>query len=288
MSTRELQFLFTAAAVLVICLGGLTVVDWSPHNLGQLNFFSLADDWTIGDQAAGAFAARHPFAQSPKAQAYVTRLGLMLGAVSDEPGWDYRFAVIDDDSINAGAFPGGAIYVNRGLLEAVESEAELAAALGHEIGHVVARHGSEDISREQLIDFLDALRGSIHFSNGLYAGPVKPFRTFSSLVSDLERNSYSRGQEREADGLGLTYVMRANYDPGGMAGLHGRIAATHPNRPMARWLSTHPLSADRIAYARAIALAQPAHLKTRPSSAAFHEMKRELQALSLVRAHTRR
>jgi predicted Zn-dependent protease len=278
MSTRELQFFFTALVVAALGAAALLAIDWSPVNFGQINFYSMAGDREIGVESAAAFGNANPIITARSPTAYVQDLGTRLGAVSDEPGVDYQFMIVDNEEINACAFPGGFIFVNRGLLETIQTEAELAAVLGHEIGHVVARHGSESLSRAQLVDFLDALRGSIHFSNGLYSGPVKPFRTFSAFVSGLERRSFSRGHEREADALGLEYMIRAQYDAAGMAAFHGRMAAMHADQPLARWLSTHPLSADRVAYVRKIIRTLPPHA-ARPPSAAFQQMQRDLRGL---------
>ena len=139
----------------------------------------------------------------PELQEYVNGIGQQLAALSERPHLDWHFTVLNDDTVNAFAMPGGYIYVTRGILAHLNSEAELAAVLGHEIGHVTARHQVKRDTSNKLLGLATAAASVATGSTlaGSSAGYIG-----SALVS-----GYGRGQELEADGLGARYIAKAGY-----------------------------------------------------------------------------
>ena len=184
---------------------------------------------------------------------YVSVLGGRLARATEQPGQTYTFTVLDSPVVNAFALPGGYVYITRGLMALADDEAELAGVLGHELGHVVARHAAQRYSRSLIVGGVAGLLGAVTGSEtvgGIVAGIgslgfVQPF---------------SREQELEADRLGVRYIDRAGYDPGAMTSflskmrensrLQAKIAGRDPDQVDARdIMSTHPRTADRVAQA---------------------------------------
>ncbi|MDA0977399.1 MAG: M48 family metalloprotease [Proteobacteria bacterium] len=139
---------------------------------------------------------------------YVQQVGNRLAAVSDRD-LPYEFVVINDSTPNAWALPGGKIAVNRGLLTQLDNEAELAAVLGHEIVHAAARHGAQSMERNMLMQgaiMLTAISASdSEYGNYIMGG--------ASIGAQLLSQRYGRGAELESDYYGMTYMVRAGYDP---------------------------------------------------------------------------
>ena len=175
-------------------------------------------------------------------QAYVNRIGQKLAAGSERPNLPWTFRVVDDPVVNAFAIPGGHVYVTRGLLTHLTSEAELASVMGHEIGHVTARHTVEQMSKSQLAQI------------GLIAGMiVRPeLANYSNLLStglQVLFLKFSRDDERQADDLGLRYMYRQNYDPREMPQVFEtlrRVSAQQKEGRIPNWLATHPTEEARI------------------------------------------
>lgn len=144
-------------------------------------------------------------------QVYVQTVGEKLASVSHRPELLYRFTVLDSPEINAFALPGGYIYITRGLMAYLNSEAELAAVLGHEIGHVTARHGVRQQSASQAAN-LGYTIGSILFPE-LRAAPSQ---SLFNILGGALLSGYGREHELESDGLGAEYLARAGYEPKAM------------------------------------------------------------------------
>ncbi len=194
---------------------------------------------------------------APKAgdpvQVYVSKVGQKVAAHTERPDISYKFFLLDDEMVNAFALPGGYVYVTRGLLAQAGSETELAAVLGHEVGHVTGRHSAERYSRNVVTSL-----GAMVLSAALDSSSAS---RALGLGSDLFLKSYSRGQEHEADALGLRYLTNAGYHPDGMANfltaLNGNTMLQNRINGGARqapgWFSTHPLTTERIAQTVALA-----------------------------------
>jgi len=182
---------------------------------------------------------------------YVSGVGQRLAAVSHRPDMPYSFNVVNANYINAYAFPGGTIACTRGILLGAESEAELAALLGHEIGHVNARHTASRMSTQMVVGGLAGIGGAVvgaKYGNGwgALAGGLGGFGVGALLAS------YSRDDERQADALGMEYMTRAGYNPDGMVDLMDMLNDQHDSEPSAIevMFATHPMSSERLATAR--------------------------------------
>ena len=147
---------------------------------------------------------------------YVDDLGQRLAKVSELPTLKWTFTVLDDPIINAFALPGGYIYISRGLINLAESEAELAAVLGHEIGHVTARHTAQRYSNSVLAGVGSTILGIV------VGGPAGDLANFASQAALA---SYGRGHEMEADKLGIRYMTKLGYDPKAASTFFKKLAA---------------------------------------------------------------
>ena len=175
-------------------------------------------------------------------QAYVDRIGQSLAATSERPNLPWSFVVLDDAAVNAFAVPGGYLYVTRGILAHFNSEAELAAVLGHEVGHVTARHSVEQLSRQQLL-------GGLLGIGSILSEDVRALGGLGATAIGILSLSHSRSDEHQADELGVRYALRDRYDPREAIKVHtmlGRQTELRGGRGIPNWLATHPSSADRI------------------------------------------
>lgn len=185
----------------------------------------------------------------PKLSGYVTAVGNRLARTSEQPGLGYTFTLLDNPIVNAFALPGGYVYITRGLMALAGSEAELAGVLGHELGHVVARHGAQRQSKAILAQIGAGLLGAVTGSEAV--------GNLAAAGAGVYLRGFSREQELEADRLGVRYLSRAGYDPGAMSSflekmransrLNARIAGQSPDEvDKFDIMSTHPRSAKRV------------------------------------------
>jgi predicted Zn-dependent protease len=172
-------------------------------------------------------------------QDYIDRLGQKIARVSQRPDLEYHFVALQDKSTNAFALPGGYIFVLRGMLEKLKTEAQLAALLGHEIAHVVARDSMAALSRQRAIDVL-----MVAAIAGQAPGEAVRAAGLTRLFLDLR---YSREDEREADLAGLNYMAAAGYDPNGAVELIQILEDEHAVRSL-EFFSTHPSPRNRRQY----------------------------------------
>jgi predicted Zn-dependent protease len=174
-------------------------------------------------------------------QRYVQELGIRMARQSERPNLPWTFRVIDDPVVNAFALPGGYIYVTRGILGHFSSEAELVGVLGHEIGHVTARHGVQQMSRAGL--------AQLGLGIGTVLAPeLAGVADAAGVGLGLLFLRYGRDAERQADDLGLEYMTRENYDPREMAATFEMLAQASGAQDGDRipgFLSTHPDPLDR-------------------------------------------
>ena len=237
------------ALVLSLALGLLPIACATNPATGklQLSFIGEASEISMGREADREIVASMGTYEDPDIQAYVERLGKDLAAKSERPGLPWTFRVLDDPIVNAFALPGGYIYVTRGILAYLNSEAELATVLGHEIGHVTGKHSVNRISKSQL--------ASLGMSVGMAVSPeLRRFGGLAETSLGLLFLKYSRDDEREADELGLRYMDRARYDPREMPkvfAMLGSVSGSSDSGRIPSWLSTHPDPEDREARARA-------------------------------------
>jgi len=204
-----------------------------------------------------------PIADEPL-QREVDRVGQSVAVVSHRPQLEYRFTAVNDPSVNAFALPGGKICITRGLLARLESEDGLAAVLGHEVGHVTARHAVQAYNRQML------MTGAI-LAGGIYmeARDVRNREVIglgALLGAELVMAKYSRDQERESDELGMDYAVKAGYSPHGMVETQGILLALQKSQPnlVEKLFASHPMSAERLETAERRVAAMPAETVARP------------------------
>ena len=202
-------------------------------------------------QAPFQFSSDYGVVQDVQLNAYINRVGKEIAARSHRPQMPYSFRAVNATYINAYALPGGSIAVTRGLLVQLQNEAELAALLGHEIGHVNARHAAEASTKGMLANLLvtgaTVATGAAGFGNA--AGLVQQLGGFSAGALLAH---YSRDNEREADALGMEYMTRSGYSPIGMVQLMEVLEKNGHNQPGAIELmfATHPMSRERLQWAQ--------------------------------------
>jgi predicted Zn-dependent protease len=175
-------------------------------------------------------------------QEYVTSVGLRLAAISERPTLSWHFTVVDVPAINAFALPGGYVYLTRGILPFLDDESQLAAVLGHEIGHVTARHSVSQYSKATGAQ-LGVILGSILMPGGAQTAQLGA----TGLGVLFLKNS--RDDEAQADELGVRYVSRAGWDPAGLPRMLttlARVEEESDNKGVPNWLLTHPAPADRV------------------------------------------
>jgi predicted Zn-dependent protease len=226
-----------------ICLLLVTACTMNPATgERQLTLMSEAQETQMGAQAHPEVLASFGAYDDPEWQAYIQELGAKIAATSERPDLNWTFTVLDDPVVNAMALPGGYIYVNRGILAHFNSEAELVSVLGHEIGHVTARHSVEQMSRAQLAQL----------GLGVVASVGERFRQFAGLAGQgvgILFLKFGRDDENQSDTLGLRYMTRAGYDPYEMPKVFAtldRVSESHGLRATPQWLSTHPNPGNRI------------------------------------------
>lgn len=210
------------------------------------------------------FSTDYGISQDRELNRYLDDTGKGLSAISHRPGMPYSFHAVNATYVNAYAFPGGSIAATRGILLNLENEAELAALLGHEIGHVNARHTAEQMSKGMLTQ---AVMAGI----SVYTSYRMP--SYERLITQLGMMgagallaSYSRDNEREADALGMTYMVRAGYGTEGFIGLMDMLnrRAKHKADAFELLFATHPMSDERYRTAVGAAESRFGYAKDRP------------------------
>ena len=209
----------------------------------QLALVSETQEIQIGRDVAAQAEQQFGLVNDDALQAYVHRLGSQLAQASERPELPWTFRVADDPTPNAFAAPGGFIFITRGLLALLRNEAELVSILGHEIGHVTARHSVAMMSRAQLAQ-LGLGIGSI------LSPTVAQFGDLAAGGLQLLFLSYGRDAERQADDLGYRYALEQGYDVHEMVNVFAALqqsAQLAGQSPVPSWLASHPYPEDRIA-----------------------------------------
>ena len=237
MSVPPRRLLVVGAAILAACAVNPAT------GRRQLSLISEGQEVAMGREYDPQVAASMGFYADDDLQRFVQQLGTSLAAKSERPTLSWTFRVVDDPVVNAFALPGGYIYVTRGLLARLSSEAELAGVVGHEIGHVTARHSATQLSRQQLAQVGFAL-GSV------FSRDVAQLSNIASEALGVLFLKYSRDNEREADDLGLRYMRRGGYDAREMPDVFTmleRVSVAEGGGRTPEWLATHPNPENRRA-----------------------------------------
>ena len=212
-----------------------------------VNFYSLEHEIALGKQLAQEVERTSKMIDDPVVTEYVNRVGQNLVRNSDARV-PFTIKVIDSDEVNAFALPGGFFYVNSGLILRAQEESELAGVMAHEISHVVARHGTKQATKGEMMQL--ATIPLILLGPGGWAG----YGIYEALqlAIPLSYLKFSRDAEREADFLGIQYMYKAGYDPNSYVTFFERIQADEKRRPgtIPKFFSTHPPTPERIADAQ--------------------------------------
>jgi predicted Zn-dependent protease len=244
---------------------------------GKLNLVSLEKEIALGKYYAQEIERSVRLVEDPVVNEYVNRVGQNLVRNSDAKV-PFTIKVIDDDTLNAFALPGGFFYVNTGLILAADEEAEMAGVMAHEIAHVTARHSTRTMSRAQIAQW--AMLPLLIFGPGGWAGyGIYQGLNFAVPLYFLQ---FSRGFEAEADYLGLQYMYKAGYDPNAYVTFFEKVQAENKRRPgsVPKIFSSHPPTADRIKNTQSeIARILPARAEYVVSTSEFDLVKARLREL---------
>ena len=203
---------------------------------------SEAQEIAMGKEADPQIIAQYGLYENKALQDFITDKGKQMAAISHRPQLDYQFRVVDSDVINAFAVPGGYVYFTRGIMAHFNNEAEFAGVLGHEIGHIAARHSVEQQR--------NAILGQIGIIAGVVIAPdLAQFAETASQGLGLLLLKFGRDAERESDRLGVEYSSKIGYDASEMAGFFQtleRKSAGTGQEELPGFLSTHPNPGDRF------------------------------------------
>jgi beta-barrel assembly-enhancing protease len=245
----------------------------------QVNFYSLDKEVAIGRQFAQEVDRSAKLVEDPIVVEYINKVGQNLVLHSDAKV-PFTIKVIDADEINAFALPGGFFYVNKGLILAADNEAELAGPMAHEIAHVAARHGVEQASKGQIVNWASL---PLIFMGGWGGFAVQQA---ASLAIPMGFLKFSRNAEYEADRLGVQYLWATGYDPHSMSTFFEKLQAQEKKKPgtMARIFSTHPMVGDRIEKVNALIARFPERSEYTINTSEFQQVKGRLIAFTNARA----
>lgn len=243
-----LQALARVLAVLALSLAVLACATAPETGRRQLLLLSPAEEAQLGLKAFAQIKQQHPIVRRGPDAALLQRVGTRIQRVAPLPNARWEFVLFEEDAPNAFALPGGKVGIYTGILPITKDEAGLATVVGHEIAHVVARHGAERMSHEMLVKLGGAgLSTALGRDAGVTGDLIRQTYGVGSQLGVIL--PYSRTHELEADELGLLYMARAGYDPREAIAFWKRFAAynaQHGGAPL-EFLSTHPLDRRRIA-----------------------------------------
>jgi len=212
----------------------------------ELALVSKDQEIALGKESAEQVKAQMGVYPDEKVQAYVREIGLRMAKASERPDLPWQITVLDDPTVNAFALPGGPVFVTRGILTHFNSEAELASVLGHEIGHITARHSVEQLSKQQL--------AQLGLGVGMIVSPeIAQFGQAAAAGLQLLFLKYGRDAERQSDELGFKYMQQQGYDVREMANVFvtlERASAAQGAGRVPEWQSTHPDPGNRAETAR--------------------------------------
>ncbi len=196
------------------------------------------------------FSADYGAVQDEALNQYVSKVGLNIAAHSHRPDMPYSFRCVNACYANAYAFPGGSIATTRGLLVNLNNEAELAALLGHETGHVNARHTAQQMTKKMMLGIALAIGTVVVAEKNKKYAPLAA--GLGAVGAGALLAHYSRNDERQADQLGMEYMVRTGYNPEGMVQLMGVLQNLSRKKPnlIERMFASHPMSSERFATAK--------------------------------------
>ncbi len=263
------------ALVILLVTAGLFAQGPRPLRPG-FNLFSREQDIQLGREAAAEIEKQVTVVNDPELESYVRRIGKKLASTPEAAGFPYSFKIVHDKTINAFALPGGPTYLHTGLLEAADNEAQVAGVMAHEIAHVALRHGTNQLSKANLIQLPALLAVWAAERKGSLWGQVAQLGVGLGANSVLLK--YSRDAERDADLLGTRIMARAGYDPVEMARFFEKLEASGGPRAL-QFFSSHPNPGNRVKAVQAELQYLPAGPYTKGDPQEFQSIKRRVAAL---------
>jgi len=241
MSKRMLR----AGAVIVFALVVFVIIRCAVNPVTgkrELMLLSESDEIALGKQTDEQIIQTYGLYQDAELTGYIDAMGQDMAKLTHRPQLPYSFKILDTPVVNAFAVPGGYVYFTRGILSYFNNEAELAGVMGHELGHVNARHSAVQYSRAQFVTL------------GLGVGMIfsEKFRQYAGLAQfgvSMLFLRFSRDNERQADDLGVEYSMKSGYDANAMASFFDTLERMNPGSDrsgLPGWFSTHPNPVDRV------------------------------------------
>ena len=209
------------------------------------NLFSREQDVQLGKESAAEVEKKMKVVDNPELQSYISTVGKKLTSSADAGDFPYSFKVVVDKSINAFALPGGPMYIHTGLIAAADNESQMVGVMAHEVSHVALRHGTNQASKQQMLQ-LPAMLASQAAGTGGMLG------TLSQLGINLGANSvllkFSRGAETEADLLGTRLMHAAGYNPAELANFFRKLEAEggNQNKLVEMFMASHPNPGNRV------------------------------------------
>lgn len=244
MKTR-LVIVFTLATAALSLLQGCQTNEATGRR--QFALLSREEEIQLGTQAMPQLVQEYGGeSKSSALRQYVSEIGMTLARETegDNPDLPWEFTVLESDVINAFALPGGKVFVSRGLMDYFQNEAQLAAVLGHEVGHVTAQHTDERVSHAMVVGGIAEVAGTIAGQSQSAYAQIIPLVVGTGGQGYLLK--FGRDQESEADALGVKYMVRAGYSPKGMQQLLEVLIDASGGSSSPEILSTHPNPARRL------------------------------------------
>ncbi|MEY4167791.1 MAG: hypothetical protein RIR52_1615 [Acidobacteriota bacterium] len=237
--------------ILMASLGTTVLAFQNPYDkfrnreYSNAGFISEEEEMKLAEQVHSQVIKEYRLIQNQPVNAYITNLGNKLARRSERPNLRWSFYVVDDKSVNAFATLGGRVYIHTGLIATTTSEAQLASVMGHEIGHIVGRHGLENVKRAQKIGIGAAAASIIGAIIGGRVGSVVDLA--GNLIAGGYLMKHSRDAEREADFLGLYNLEQASYNTREMISMFeilSRLSQSQPNS-IGSIMASHPAPVER-------------------------------------------
>ena len=245
-SEKELHMALLPAFVLLAFCVGCQTTPYTERT--QLMLTSTQEEIQMGEQEWASICKKSKVSTNASYNAAVKRVGMNIAQVAEQPNYRWEFKVFENKEPNAFCLPGGKIGVFSGLFQFVANDAELAAVVGHEIGHAVARHGGERMSQstlQQIGSEVTKVFGAL--VQGRTGVPAEGWLlAYTGLTNVGAMLPFSRAQEYEADKLGMILMAKAGYSPSAALAFWGKFKNLSQGSTLGNFLSTHPVGEKRI------------------------------------------
>ncbi len=261
----------TLFVCILLTATAVTCTTTGPGGEQDLILIPTSQEVELGKQFDQQIRSENKIYNDPVWNAYFDSIGQSIVAVSDRKDIEYHFTIIESDQINAFAVPGGYIYIYTGMLDVMQSQAELAAVTSHEVSHVVARHSIQRIQQ--------VLGISLVLNVVLGDADNQAIQQVINVGLAAAMSGYSRSWEREADRYGIIYMKQAGYNPNGTIDMFERLAANSEGERnfFEDMFATHPETQERIQNARDMIVGMDAAVTNRPIHAEkYQQLKQRL------------